>query len=131
MRSSVTDWPFKDLVQQGLFNPQNTVQRYKLSKNNEVYVFKLLFIYPRHALAYTYGRILEEALEAFRIRWNSHRIRPSRTVGCPAGVPDDLYSLPELTGNMITLWFMNVCIYTYTYNPYKCTYLYAAISIIT
>jgi hypothetical protein len=26
---------------------------------------------------------------------------------------------------------MNVCIYTYTYNPYKCTYLYAAISIIT
>lgn len=97
-----------------------------------MYVFKLLFIYPRHALAYTYGRILDEALEAFRIRWNSHRIRPSRTAGCPAGVPDDLYSLPELTGNMITLWFMNVRIYTSTYNhTYTCTYLYAVISIIT
>lgn len=38
------------------------------------------------------------ALEEFGKSWNSHRIRPSRTAGCPAGIPEDLYSLPELMG---------------------------------
>ena len=60
----------------------------------------LLFVHHnvcRHA--YTYGRLLNEALHDFKTRWNSHKIRPSRTAGCPSGVPDDLYSLPELTGS--------------------------------
>ena len=52
----------------------------------------------RHSLAYTFGRLLNEALDDFKNRWNSHRIRPSRTGGCPSGVLDDLYSLPQLTG---------------------------------
>ena len=58
------------------------------------------FVY-RHSLAYTYGHLLRKALEDFKNRRNAHRIRPSRTAGCPSGVPDDLYSLPELTGSSL------------------------------
>ena len=45
-----------------------------------------------------HGQLLNEALYNFQTRWNLHKIRPSRTSGCPSGVPDDLYLLPELTG---------------------------------
>ena len=48
--------------------------------------------------ARNYGELLNKALQDFKQRWNTHKIRPSRTAGCPSGVPDDLYSLPELTG---------------------------------
>ena len=52
----------------------------------------------RHCLAYTYELLLREALDSFCSRWNSHKIRPSRTAGCPSGVPEDLYKLPHLNG---------------------------------
>ena len=46
-----------------------------------------------------YADIIEKGLEEFKTRWNSHSIRPSRMAGCPCGVPDDLYNLPEMNGN--------------------------------
>ena len=52
----------------------------------------------RHCLAYTYAPLLQNALDDFRARWNSHRMRPNKKAGCPTGVPDDLYNLPHLTG---------------------------------
>ena len=59
------------------------------------------FKFPhRHCLAYVYGSLLKRVLQEFKERWNSHRIRPSRIAGCPAGVPDDLYYLPHLNGLM-------------------------------
>ena len=30
--------------------------------------------------------------------WNSHNLQASRLAGCPAGVTDDLYNLPQLHG---------------------------------
>ena len=41
---------------------------------------------------------LLRSLEEFKQRWNSHRIRRNRLAGCPAGVPDDLYYIPQQTG---------------------------------
>ena len=32
-------------------------------------------------------------------QWNTHRIRQNRKAGCPSGVPNDLYELPQLEGN--------------------------------
>lgn len=52
----------------------------------------------RHCLRYVYESLIEEALNAFKVRWNAHRIRENRLSGCPSGVPDDLYSLPEING---------------------------------
>lgn len=45
-----------------------------------------------------YGSLLKGTLDDFKERWNNHRIRPNRVAGCPPGVPDDLYSLPQLQG---------------------------------
>lgn len=45
-----------------------------------------------------YGDLLEASLNDFKDRWNNHRIRHNRLAGCPSGVPDDLYTLPQLTG---------------------------------
>ena len=55
----------------------------------------------RHSIAFVYGKLLRDALDDFKMRWNSHRIRPSRTSGCPPGVPNDIYLLPSLTGTCI------------------------------
>lgn len=52
----------------------------------------------RHCLRYVYSPLIEKALDDFRVRWNTHAIRPNRLAGCPSGVPDDLYHLPQLTG---------------------------------
>ena len=52
----------------------------------------------RHTLGFVYESLLQNALDDFKQRWNTHRIRPNRTAGCPPGVPDDLYFLPNLSG---------------------------------
>lgn len=54
--------------------------------------------YSRHCLGFVYGELIEASLNDFKARWNSHRIRHNRRSGCPSGVPDDLYTLPHLTG---------------------------------
>ncbi len=40
--------------------------------------------------------------------WNSHRIRPSSGARCPAGVPDELYFLPEDPYNNFLLSMNNI-----------------------
>ena len=39
-----------------------------------------------------------EELEEFTLAWNHHRIRGSNMAEAPAGVPDMLYFMPELSG---------------------------------
>ena len=51
-----------------------------------------------HCLRFVYGNLIAASLNDFKERWNSHRIRHNRLSGCPSGVPDDLYTLPHLTG---------------------------------
>ena len=86
------------------FNKEYLILKYQCIGKLKIYYKLYLHIYScflyvhRHALAYTYGQLLNEALHNFQTRWNLHKIRPSRTAGCPSGVPDDLYLLPELTG---------------------------------
>ncbi|XP_065890570.1 uncharacterized protein [Dysidea avara] len=81
LRNSVTDWwinMFKDLIQEGNFNPQDIIHR--------------------HCIGYVYEPLLNKALEDFKERWNSHRIRQNRVAGCPPDIPDDLYHLPQMNG---------------------------------
>ena len=57
---------------------------------------KLLHIL--HILAYVYELLIKSSLDDFKARWNSHRIRCNKVAGCPEGVPDDLYNIPQLNG---------------------------------
>ena len=57
-----------------------------------------------HSLAFVYERYLKEALYNFLSRRNSHRTRPSRTAGCPPGMPNDLYLLPRLSGKCYNIY---------------------------
>ena len=50
-----------------------------------------------------YGGLLEKSLEEFKERWNSHSIRRSRLANCLAGVPDDLYNLPQINGMQVSI----------------------------
>ena len=45
-----------------------------------------------------YETLIEKALTEFKERWNAHTIRPNHLSGCPSGVPNDLYNLPEING---------------------------------
>ena len=55
-------------------------------------------IFFRHCLGYVYESLLEKALDEFKV---SHRIRKNRLSGCPSGIPDDLYTLPEINGTHV------------------------------
>lgn len=57
----------------------------------------------RHCLGYVYGTLIEKTLCEFQERWNSHTIRQNRLAGCPSGVPDDLYNLPEMNGIILNI----------------------------
>jgi hypothetical protein len=52
----------------------------------------------RYCLAYCYLNLIEEELKDFIIEWNSHYIRRVHGSRCPAGVPTDLFGLPQITG---------------------------------
>jgi len=39
--------------------------------------------------------VVQADLDLVRRQWNTHRIRPSAGAICPAGVPDELYFLPQ------------------------------------
>ena len=58
----------------------------------------MLVTFCRHCISFVYGPLLEKSLDEFKERWNTHSIRASHLAGCPAGVPDDLFNLPELNG---------------------------------
>lgn len=47
-------------------------------------------------IRYCFGSALQKDLDIVRQQWNTHRIRPSAGACCPAGVPDELFYLPQL-----------------------------------
>ena len=75
------------------------------------------FSHKRHILAYVYGPLLKRSLDDFKVRWNSHRIKLNRVAGCPDGVPEDLYNLPQLNGMMAMIVMVIYIIY------YSCVHL--------
>lgn len=64
----------------------------------------LVFFLSRQCLAYCYFHILEQDLHGFRTNWNRHYIRKTHGSRCPPGVPNDLHTLPEITGLCIALF---------------------------
>ena len=56
-----------------------------------------------HCLGFVYGDLIERSLDEFKSRWNTHTIRHNRLAGCPSGVPEDLYNLPEINGSYYTM----------------------------
>jgi len=52
----------------------------------------------RQCLAAVFLPLLERELRDFVKHWNSHRMRDNRRAGCPNGIPDDLFDMPEQFG---------------------------------
>ena len=75
-------------------------------------MFKIKSFSHRHILAYVYGLLLKQSLDDFKARWNSHRIRRNRVAGCPDGVPDDLYNLPQLNGMTLIITVIYIMVIT-------------------
>lgn len=55
----------------------------------------------RMCFYYVFVDLIEQDLESFVFWWNHHRIRRTTNTECPAGVPDDLFDLPDMTGSVI------------------------------
>ena len=60
--------------------------------------YLILFNMYRYCLAYCYADILMTELTEFQSEWNTHYMRRTHGARCPAGVPGDLFYLPEMTG---------------------------------
>lgn len=65
---------FKDMVASGQLEIGNTLQM--------------------ECLWFCFSPVLSCELEAVKMQWNTHRIRPTRNYGTVAGIPDVLYYLP-------------------------------------
>jgi hypothetical protein len=76
-RSSSQWWMelFEDMIAQDLFHTANV---------KEVDLLRFCFM-----------SMLRKDLENVACMWNMHRIRPSTGARCPAGIPDELYFLPQ------------------------------------
>jgi len=66
---------FQSMVESGSFEPGNVRQT--------------------ECLRFCFMALLQRDLDSVRRQWNTHRIRPSAGAVCPAGVPDELYFLPD------------------------------------
>ena len=82
-------------------------------------MLRLFFFLSRQCLAYCYFHILEQELHDFRTNWNRHYIRKTHGSRCPPGVPDDLHTLPEITGFYVTLL---VCFSSYAFISVLCEF---------
>ena len=59
-------------------------------------------------MAYVYSPpLLRKAVDDFKLG-EVEFPRPSKKAGCPSGVPDDLYRLPQLTGMQSEDMCMNI-----------------------
>ena len=54
--------------------------------------------------------LIQEELNTISREWNSHRIRQSKDCSIPAGIPNELFFLPQVQGNHHV---QNCCIYHY------------------
>ena len=59
--------------------------------------------------------IIQRELDTVVHEWNTHRIRPSKDCLVPAGIPDELFFLPQVQGewikNALLLKALNNCFY--------------------
>jgi hypothetical protein len=60
-------------------------------------------IIETECLRFCFMALIQKDLDEVRRQWNTHRIRPSAGSRCPAGIPDELYYLPELPAVDCTL----------------------------
>lgn len=68
------------------------------SHNNELDDLVLCYIF-RMLLAFLMIPVVQKQLDLFRtVVWNSHRIRVQKDTALPDGVPDHIYSFPEMYG---------------------------------
>lgn len=51
-----------------------------------------------------FGRLLQNDLDDFVIDWNSHPIRPNSNLDSPCGCPSDIYDMPTLYGESLSVW---------------------------
>jgi len=82
----------------GMFNPSNAFHRLVNQVKLMTAILHGSFYLSRQCLAYCYFNILEQELHEFCIHWNQHYMRKTHGSRCPPGVPDDLHTLPEITG---------------------------------
>lgn len=48
-------------------------------------------------MRFCFSGLIQNDFDRATREWNQHRIRPQRNTECPAGIPDMLYFLPELS----------------------------------
>ena len=64
----------------------------------EIGLFSPTNILHQELLQFCFMDLLQNELNFIRHRWNSHRVRKMASVNCPSGIPDLLFSCPELKG---------------------------------
>ncbi|XP_031573563.1 uncharacterized protein LOC116307446 [Actinia tenebrosa] len=87
-RKSQSNWwleLFKDLKESGSFCNGNIIHVY--------------------CLRYCFMNIIQKELDSVAANWNEHRIRKNSTAECPNGIPDELFFLPENSGQYIRIGY--------------------------
>ena len=59
------------------------------------------FNYNRQCLRLAFMAVIQKELDEIVIEWNSHYVRKQRHLTSPCGIPEKLFTLPELYGMIL------------------------------
>ena len=57
-------------------------------------------IFQRDSVRFLFGPLINKDLAQFADEWNAHRIRYSRMAEVPHGIPNIMYTFPELNSKL-------------------------------
>ena len=83
----------------GLYDETNCIHRLVLHECiNTFYYERKLSILCRDRLQFCFMHIIQHGLDTVVHEWNKHRIQLSKDCLVPAGIPDELFFLPQVQG---------------------------------
>ena len=99
---------FQNLLVEDHFRPRKQIAQ--VSDLLLIWHIMIIILHPhsllffRYTLAFVLTPLLRKDIDKFVTDWNGHSIRRGRTAECPAGVPDEIYDMPEEFGNTVKLF---------------------------
>ena len=85
----------QELKENGFYDPSSGDRWECAMKINNIIACSHLFSICSQILVFVIHSLLQRELTEFMQYWNSHTIRTNTSTECPAGIPDDLYRIPE------------------------------------
>ena len=91
----------QDLEAEGFIDVGNPYHMLEKIKWFYIIIFTCMhIIFQRDSVRFLFGPLINKDLAQFADEWNAHRIRYSRMAEVPHGIPNIMYTFPELNSKL-------------------------------